>query len=274
MFEAIEKAIKGSPTEFYHFQRGTMNWYYTSADTDQLYGSDNYAPTKLKRSAIKQGGGMSAESLTITLPRDNTLALTYIAFPIAEKTSITLYGRHRNDNDGEVVHLWSGRIKNANFKGALVELTCESILTASRAQGLKRTFGANCSHVLYDQTPLTCGVIKASFESSVMLASVEGVMLTATALGAFAEGYFAGGLLEWLHDGITEYRMIMTNQTGTGLLRIISPLYGLAVGATVKVYPGCNRTTDHCQNRFNNLSNYGGFPYVPVKSPFGGTMVF
>jgi uncharacterized phage protein (TIGR02218 family) len=274
MFSSIEKAIKGSPTEFYHFQRGATHWHYTSADAAQIYGSDTYNPTKLKRSAIKQGGGMSAEGLTITLPRDNALALTYIAFPTAEKTSIIIYGRHRNDSDGEVVHLWSGRVKNANFKGAAVELSCESILTTSRAQGLKRSFGANCSHVLYDQTPLTCGVIKAAFESSVTLASAEGVMLTATALGVFAEGYFAGGLLEWQHDGVTEYRMIMASQTGTGLFRLISPLNGLATGDTVKVYPGCNRTTDQCQNRFNNLSNYGGFPYVPVESPFGGTMVF
>ena len=272
MFSVIEQAIKGSPTEFYHFQRGATNWYYTSADTAQVYNGNTYTPTNLKRSRIKQGGGMSAEGVTITMPRTNEIALTYIAFPVAANTSIIIYGRHRNDIEADVVHIWSGRVKNANFKGAAVELFCESILTASRAQGLKRNFGANCSHVLYDQTPLTCGVIKALYEVATTLNSVSGTTLTDTAFAAFDNGYFAGGIVEWVNGVVTEYRMILEHTGGN--IRLVSALNGIAAGANVKVYPGCDRTTTTCESRFNNLSKYGGFPYVPTRTPFGGAMNF
>lgn len=272
MFAAIEQAIKGSPAEFYHFQRGATHWYYTSADAAQVYNGNTYTPTKLKRSRIKQGGGMSAEGVTLTLPRNNEIALTYISFPAAANTSIIIYGRHRNDVDAEVVHIWSGRVKNANFKGAAVELFCESILTASRAQGLKRNFGANCSHVLYDQTPLTCGVNKASHAMTAAVSAVMGSVITSASFASNPSGYYSGGIIEWVNAGLTEYRMILEHSGAN--IRLVAPLHGMASGATVTVYPGCDRTTSQCAGRFNNLANYGGFPYVPTKTPFGGTMNF
>src|ERR1043166_2093323 len=37
----------------------------------------------------------------------------------------------------------------------------------------------------------------------------------------------------------------------------------IKVGDTIDMYPGCTGTTDACQNKFSNLSKFGGFPYVP-----------
>jgi hypothetical protein len=93
-------------------------------------------------------------------------------------------------------------------------------------------------------------------------------------LAGYPEGHLTGGIAEWQHGDTKEYRMILGSQTGTGIFRIISPFNGIQVDDVVNVSLGCNRTLDHCQNRFNNLINYGGFPYVPIKSPFGGTMLY
>ena len=33
---------------------------------------------------------------------------------------------------------------------------------------------------------------------------------------------------------------------------------------------GCSKTVSDCKNKFNNISNYGGFPYIPAKNPTQG----
>lgn len=44
-------------------------------------------------------------------------------------------------------------------------------------------------------------------------------------------------------------------------------------GMLITVYPGCQRTTTACET-FNNRDNYGGFEWMPGKSPFDGTPFF
>jgi hypothetical protein len=49
---------------------------------------------------------------------------------------------------------------------------------------------------------------------------------------------------------------------------------GIAVGQAVTLYPGCDHTTTTCDGKFSNLNNYGGFPHIPTKNPFGGSPIF
>jgi uncharacterized phage protein (TIGR02218 family) len=270
-FSALERLVKGTPVEFYEFRRSANYWRYSSSDVTQTFSGNTFAPSLIKRSKIRFGGGMSAENVMITLPRTNALAATYIAFPPADTTSVTIYGQHRSD--GESVVIWQGRVKNAEFKGALVDLACESILTAQKAQGLRRTFGAGCSHALYDQSPLSCTVNKELFKVAGSLISVTGNRLECSALASKPDGYWVGGLLEYLTaGGVTERRLITGHVGFTATL--ISPIAGLAAGQAVSLFPGCDRSTTMCVSRFNNLPNYGGFPYMPTTTPFNGTMLF
>jgi len=31
---------------------------------------------------------------------------------------------------------------------------------------------------------------------------------------------------------------------------------------------GCDHSVSTCAARFDNLANYGGFPFIPTKNPF------
>jgi hypothetical protein len=65
-------------------------------------------------------------------------------------------------------------------------------------------------------------------------------------------GHLAGGLLEWVDGGgMLERRMIMTHSGNNA--------------------PGCDHTTGAAGcGKFNNVANFGGFPYIPTKNPHGG----
>jgi len=62
----------------------------------------------------------------------------------------------------------------------------------------------------------------------------------------------------------TEVRSIVSNDAGSFTVRY--SLQDLSVGDVVTVYAGCDKSVTTCKNKFDNISNYIGFPYVPTES--------
>ena len=58
-----------------------------------------------------------------------------------------------------------------------------------------------------------------------------------------------------------------------------SPLAAHTAGAMigfaplVEIAPGCDLRRDTCAGKFANLDNFGGFPDIPGRNPFGGTSI-
>ena len=40
-----------------------------------------------------------------------------------------------------------------------------------------------------------------------------------------------------------------------------------------QIAPGCDLRRDTCKAKFGNLLNFGGFPDIPGRNPFGGTSI-
>lgn len=66
-------------------------------------------------------------------------------------------------------------------------------------------------------------------------------------------------------------RMIV-GHTGINIT-LVSPMPSLVPGQAVRLYAGCDHSTTVCKNRFDNLANYGGFPWIPGKNPFTGDAI-
>lgn len=54
------------------------------------------------------------------------------------------------------------------------------------------------------------------------------------------------------------------------VLTLVDGIDDLAVGSSVTLWPGCARTVNACADKFANLDNYGGLPFLPAKNPFSG----
>jgi hypothetical protein len=98
-------------------------------------------------------------------------------------------------------------------------------------------------------------------------------------------GYFTGGMVK-LADGT--FHMILNHKAAAGqqdgelvLMRHVvldddTKSKVLNSDGTIKnleIYPGCDRTSGTCLTKFNNLVNFGGFPFMPDTNPFVGTHV-
>jgi hypothetical protein len=66
-----------------------------------------------------------------------------------------------------------------------------------------------------------------------------------------------------LGAGYDELRTIANLGDGSQVSLFKPFLFAIAVGDTFTLLPGCDHTTSACQNLFDNLARYGGFPYIP-----------
>jgi len=78
------------------------------------------------------------------------------------------------------------------------------------------------------------------------------------------DGYFTGGLVN--ASGSFGY---IESQTGDDLVLKLVP-QDLTVSSSVQIAPGCALNVQVCQNKFNNVDNFGGYPYSPNENIFKG----
>jgi uncharacterized phage protein (TIGR02218 family) len=272
MFKTLEIFKKNRPIEFYEIRRGNTYWRYTSGDESVTYLGNVYTPTTLKRSKIVHSGELAQDNVNLFSPVGHDLVDALTGFPVGTLVRLTVFSQHRGAND--TAQLFYGRYMNFRFRGAECELRFESLVTARREQGLRRTASPGCSHTLYDTAPMSCGVVKALYKTTFAPSIVDKTLITSAALAAHPDGWFDGGLLDYTRpDGLMESRSIDTHVGSTITLR--APIPGLIAGLSVDAYPGCNHdlATD-CDIKFDNAVNHGGMPFVPQENPYDGHPLF
>jgi hypothetical protein len=140
---------------------------------------------------------------------------------------------------------------------------------------LRRPYQYGCPLALYSVGPGLCNADKASKTLSATVSTVDGATVTLGAgwNGAFSGAKFLGGLFEWVNDdGLTDRRTILRVTGNTlslsGIAKDVDP------GDTVSVVVGCNHKAyaeqdGDCLPLHDNINNYGGDPWIPLKNPIG-----
>ena len=90
-------------------------------------------------------------------------------------------------------------------------------------------------------------------------------VFTAAVTGTNVDDWFNFGVLTWL-TGANAGRSIEVRdwvQSSSTVTLYLPMAVAITVGDTFEVYPGCNKTVAHCRDKFDNIVNMQGFPYVP-----------
>jgi len=87
--------------------------------------------------------------------------------------------------------------------------------------------------------------------------------------------YYTGGFVTLLKSGATDGTMHMVLEHTRGKLTLIRslPATELEQITEIALYPGCDHFATTCKNKFGNIENFGGFPYMRSANPFVGTHV-
>lgn len=269
-FDTQETSLQaGRPVEIYTFARETQLFRYTSADRDVTVSSNLYTAVPIERPEIEASQELARAGITITGPRNLGVADLYRVAP--PSTPITVAIQQYHEGDGALALIWSGRILSVGWAGGECQIGCEPVFTSIKRNGLRRFYQIQCPHELYGPE---CGLDRDAHRLDALADSITGLVVGVSECALQVNGFYAGGYFEYLVDSVYERRFI-TDHTGANLTCERLPV-GVAVNTPLRIFKGCDHTDTMCASaKFsNNILNYGGFKFMPLTNPFGGSPIF
>jgi uncharacterized phage protein (TIGR02218 family) len=262
--------------ELYRFVENNGAFVYTVTSSDQLetynagFGSETYMPLAIGRDEVQAKGEMAKQNLTLSFPIDNTVARRWFAASVDFPLTVTIFSK--SVADGVEIE-WKGRLSSVSPKKNQIDFIFESVFTSMRRIGLRQTYQITCPHALYSKG---CNLNKEDWDVSWAVSLVVNNVVTMPGAAGYVDGYFTSGIFEDMNGTLR----FITSHVGSQIT-LIRPINDLITrvatlgysGLVCRIFPGCDRSAQTCNSKFNNILNHGGFPFMPKKNPFGGTSI-
>ncbi len=248
---------------------GTV-YTWTNVDYNVTYNSQTFLSTGPLVNGLKYKGsiGLEVDKQQLTISARPTDLINGAPFLIAlrdgafDGAEIIRYRVFLSSPGGTVVGgviMFQGRISTVDHVGRTsATVTVASDLVILGYDMPRNLFSPTCVHTLYDAG---CGVVRGTFAAS----GTAGAGSTSNSInfsGALAQ-HSQGSLVFSSGSNANVRATVKSVSVGSGL-NLMYPLpFAPATGDAFTVYAGCDHTQGTCQNRFNNLANFRGFPYVP-----------
>jgi len=235
-------------------------WLVTRADGVSLGFTDHDA------SALESSTGLSVDN------SQAVGALSAVGLTDADIQS----GKY----DGASVWLWlvdwmEPELRVLLFRGFLGEIQRRDGAFEVELRGLSealnktvgRSYIGDCDRVLGDGK---CGfdLTQPGFSAVAQVgSSSDRQRIVSSGIGGFDEGWFQHGGLNWLSGAnkgsISRVKLDVLKSSDRIIEFWEETPQAIEVGDQFKVIAGCNRKSDTCRQKFNNLVNFRGFPQMP-----------
>lgn len=157
------------------------------------------------------------------------------------------------------VTLFKGRVSTVDHVGrTTAQITIASDLIVLDYEMPRNLYSPTCLHTLYDSG---CGVIRGAYSASGTVGAGSTVSLIETAVAAAGH---AQGAIVFTSGANANVRATVKTVVAGVSLGLMYPLPSPpATGDAFTVAFGCDHTRGTCKAKFNNLSNFRAFPFVP-----------
>jgi len=266
LFSDLEQSIfGGKPIDLFRFVHGSQVWTYSRVGKDVVYNEETYTKLAIRRSSIGHQSEIAKSDITVEVPISSGVSQLFLAGYVENVVSLTIF--HQQDGATDTRVGWKGRITLASWDDGVCKLTGESIYGRQRRNGLRDRYTRGCQYCVYERG---CNLDKNDFAISGTVSAIDSSLTTLTVpeAAAYTDGYFLAGMVETV-DGA--YRFI-TGHSGATLV-LTSPVGSVAVDDTLTLYGGCDHSRATCNDKFSNILNYGGKPWIPVDNPNTGSVV-
>ncbi|ASD51918.1 tail assembly protein [Pseudomonas phage PspYZU01] len=291
------------PVHLYRFLFGPApedHYGFTDAEQPITHDQVIHKPMAVTSGEVSQNGTLDNTALDVSIQMDASIVNTFRMYPPSYVISLLILQGHAGDSTADFRVIWSGRVINAAWLGSECTFTCEPVATGMRRPGLRRNYQRGCPHVLFDL--YSCRAAKEAYQATTIvtypgnLLQVQAVGAPAwqTALGTAWYSHFQGGHIEYrTKNGKTESVSILAIDANW-LMQLMGPVSpDLDMGQPVQMYLGC----DHTMNAYgclshrpgtpqtdpsngttfypsNNLLNFGGMPWIPLRNPTNNLSIF
>lgn len=249
---------------------------YTNCDVPLIVDGNKYSIMVVERNGTKQTRGISVDELDMTIETDkNDLipgGLTYMQGTAAGTFDNAILRLDRVFSpipfvfnmppiSRDYVLLWWVGIYNVDEAGGTtIEVKASSMTQFLNVKFPRNLYYPPCIYTLGDSQ---CGVNLANYQISgkVLSGSSRSVLLTSLSL---PNGYLNQGSVIFKSGANTNVTRTIRSQVGSQITTILPFQTEPQPGDTIIVCPACTKAMDCCKNRFNNLANFRGYPFIPV----------
>jgi uncharacterized phage protein (TIGR02218 family) len=251
-------------------------WAVTRRDGVTLGFTDHDRPLAWDDLTFRPESGLTAKSLVQAtgLSVDNSEAMGVLSSDAISEADIEA-GRY----DGAEVRLWhvnwtDPAQRSLRFRGTLGEIRRGDGAFQAELRGLSealnrplgRLYQRTCGASLGD-AQCCVATVGPGLSADLSAGETQGGTFRLPGLTEFAPGWFEHGRLTVLTgegEGLTG---IVRSDRRQGNLRVIElwqPIRATVAPAdTIRLEPGCDRTARTCRDRFANIANFRGFPFIP-----------
>ncbi|HGH3616130.1 TPA: DUF2163 domain-containing protein [Acinetobacter baumannii] len=246
---------------------------YTNYDFDlivagELYHSDGPI---ISRDGITLSLGVEVDNLSVTI--DVTDEETFESLRIVQAfhngqmdgarfklERIFMDASTPTDTSAGTIKLFEGRIIEPEFDRNTIQASVASDLDELNVQMPRNLYQPSCSNTLFDHA---CGLNRANYALETTIAAGSTAWRILCDINQ-PQGWFTQGVIEFLEGGNKGLKRTIRLHELDVLLLTLPLLEDPEVGQRIKVYPGCDKRLETCQNRFNNFSRFRGAPFIPI----------
>jgi uncharacterized phage protein (TIGR02218 family) len=252
----------GQPIELYEFYSSSTTYRFTSHIEDVEFSGQTFSAIPITRGALEGGTQEDSPTIEIQMPFTEQIVKDF-AYSISPN-SLNLIIHRIHTEIGEPIEYWRGEVSAISVSGRIAKFRVPSILAGKMQASVPGTFyQSQCNHCLYSSR---CGISAEAYKLETTILNIlgNGSSLVLASSGGAAQNWFKAGEIIRVSDG--ERRMIVY-QSGASI-NLNYPFPNIEIGDAVEVYAGCDHTVADCRDKFNNIINFGGHPFIPSSNVF------
>jgi len=246
---------------------------YTNYDFDLIVGGELYRSDGpiISRDGITLSLGVEVDNLSITI--DVTDEETFESLRIVQAfhngqmdgarfklERIFMDASTPTDTSAGTIKLFEGRIIEPEFDRNTIQASVASDLDELNVQMPRNLYQPSCSNTLFDHA---CGLNRENYALETTIAAGSTASRILCGINQ-PQGWFTQGVIEFLEGGNKGLKRTIRLHELDVLLLTLPLLENPEVGQRIKVYPGCDKRLESCQNRFNNFARFRGAPFIPI----------
>lgn len=161
------------------------------------------------------------------------------------------------------INVFAGRIAEVDFDRTACTLQMNDFRELLDVDMPRNLYSAACRYALFDGA---CGLAKDDFAIDATVSGVVGNQIVAVVTEETIEAdYLALGEIAFTTGNNAGLTVMIKAWSVLGVAELLTPMpFEIINGDAVRLFPGCDKKSATCDNKFGNLDKYGGFPFIPA----------
>jgi hypothetical protein len=278
-FDQTRETQQAQSAELYIITHTGHVHYYTSYTRDVTYNGQLFEKNTIRRSKIAEDFNPSARKCSVSGMVGTGGVFSFLIDTEPDvAVSVEIYRLFLTSNN---VHtIFKGRMRRYTVKNQKADVNFESVgyLTQHRIPRLR--LQSYCNNTLFDDA---CTIDRDEYRiggrivglgTEIEILTDREIVVTTAFNDSFGEN-LGDKAADYLTDGIAYfdqfYRYVSKSDDYLGdptrkvlSLQMVFPSSLMVTGTEFNLYPGCGKDPAICVSKFNNLTNFMGFPYIPA----------